>query len=401
MNSSAARVGFVVDQLGEGGGQRVATLVAAELHALGFPTRVLSGRSGSYASELPQTLPVHVLAPRWPKASSVPTFVVRLCREVRRQRIDVVFANGFAVGRLALLLRAISPIGLSRRTHVIVVEHNTLSVAIRDRFPNRLARSVILWWSRWLYRRADAILGVSQGVSRDLERTLGLPPGSVTTIYNPVDAHRITEAINGVVPEALKVAFEALPRPIVITTGRLVAQKAHRDLLEAFAALREEDRGSLVILGEGPLREDLERQAHSLGIRGRVWMPGFVDNPWWFMARADVFVLSSHWEGFGLVLVEALACGVPVVSTDCPSGPREILEGIGSARLTPVGNPKGCAAAIAELLAAKPTEVEQGRLSHYAPAAVAARYVDLVEQEIIRDAASRRPQSEAKLRSEA
>lgn len=378
MNASQLRIGLLVDQLGKGGAQRSTTLVATGLSEVGHRVEILSGAGGSYEADLPQGLPVHILAPQWPSGPSVIKFVVSLAQKLRRRGIDVIFTNGFTVGRLALLLRIV---GLSRQTRVVVVERTTVSAAIRDRFPNRLTRWIVLNLSRWLYLRADAIVGVSDGVSRDLERALGLPAGSVTTIYNPIDSERITEFVNGCVPVRLEREFDALLRPVVITTGRLVRAKAHRDLLEAFATLPEGDRGNLVILGEGPLRQALERQADRLGIRNRVWMPGFVDNPWWFIARSDVFALSSHWEGHPRAILEALACGVPIASTDCPSGPRELLGNNLGARLSPVGDTQALAHGISDLLH-NPKARSVTNLDRYKPDAVAKEYADVAARAV-------------------
>lgn len=335
---------------------------------------MLTANGGSYASEIPEDLDVRILAPNWPSPRAVALFLLRLRRTALRHHVDAVFTNGFTVGRLALLARSF---GRLRGLSVIVVERNTLSVVLDNRFPNRLLRGAIRAITRWLYRRADAIVGVSDGVSRDLEATLRLPTGSVITIRNPVDAERIATAISGPIPEAMSHSFEALRRPVVITTGRLVTAKAHRDLLAAFARLPEPTRGSLVILGEGPLRGELEMQAQHLGIDNHIWMPGFVENPWWFMARSDVFALSSHWEGHPRVLLEALACGLRIASTDCPSGPREILADEPHARLAPVGDPNALAGAIDELLSSPLETTSSMMLDRYEPTHVAALYADV------------------------
>ena len=378
MTAAPTKVAVLVDRLGEGGAQRSAILVATQLHELGFGTHVLCARSGTYASELPQELPVHVLAPRWPSASGVVRFVINLCVASRRHDIQVIVVGGFTVARLALLLRAISPIGLPSRVRVVVVEHNTASSTLRDRFPHPVSRRVILRLTRWLYQHADALVAVSDGASRDLERTLALPPGSVTTIFNPVDTGRIRRSITDTISMDLEQTFQSLPRPMVITTGRLVAQKAHDDLIMAFSRLPGPLLGSLVVLGEGPLRSELEECAERMGIRGRVWMPGFVDNPWWFIARADVFALSSRWEGFGMVLAEALACGVSVVSTDCPSGPREILESVPVARLVPMNDPTALTAALTESLGSKHQGTVATGLERFQPPVVARQYAALI-----------------------
>ena len=220
---------------------------------------------------------------------------------------------------------------------IAVVERNSLSERLRRR--GHLRRRLEIALMRRDYSWADVVVGVSEGVSRDVESVLGLGVGSVVTIRNGVDRERVEAGVGGVPdPGPFAEVFGGLARPVVVSVGRLVEQKAQVDLVEAFARLPEGSRGSLVVLGEGPLRGVLEERVRELGLEGRVVLPGFVANPWWFVARADLFVLSSRYEGFGLVLAEALVCGVRVVATDCPSGPREILEGVEGAWLVPVGD---------------------------------------------------------------
>ena len=367
------RIGVLINSYAGGGAERSSLLTAASWPRGEDVCVIACLAEGPYQSEIPQRVSTTEIGV-WPSLANIAGFTRKLRTLVGVNELDAVMANGYGLNQAVLLAQLFSRLrGLS----VIVVEHNTLSVALADRFPNRLMRGAVRVLTRWLYRRADAIVGVSDGVSRDLEATLSLPSGSVITIYNPVDTERITAAMTEPVPEALSRAFEALRRPIVITTGRLVTQKAHRDLLAAFALLPEPTRGSLVILGEGPLRGDLEQQAQQLGIAERVWMPGFVENPWWLMARSDVFALSSRWEGHPRVVLEALACGIPVVSTDCPSGPRESHADKPGARLAPIGDPSALAQAIDELLSS-PTQAASGiSLDGYNPSRVAARYAEV------------------------
>jgi len=360
---------WVVDELGGGGAQRSALITASAWSAQIGPAEMVAARSGSYASNLDRPIPMTFIAEDWPRLPAVLLFGWRLRRMLSGHPADV-FLNGFGVSRVALALAAVSRV----TGRVFVVEQNTLSVVLRTRFRSRTVRWLVRWGTGLLYRRADAIVGVSEGVSRDLEATLRLPPGSVHTIYNPVDVERIARSIDDdhTVPAELQTAFDGLARPRIITVGRLAPQKAHADLLEAFALLPESQRGSLTILGEGPLRDDLRMQATRLGITDQVWMPGFADNPWWFTARADLFCLSSHHEGHPLALLEALACGVPVVSTDCPHGPREILQDVAAARLTPLADPPALAHAITDLLARPHTQPPD--LTPYHPTTIARHY---------------------------
>jgi glycosyltransferase involved in cell wall biosynthesis len=138
--------------------------------------------------------------------------------------------------------------------------------------------------------------------------------------------------------------------PVILAVGRLTLQKDFPTLIRAFARLRARRSARLVILGEGELRDELEALVAELGLTADVALPGFVDNPFSWMRGSALFVLSSAWEGFGNVLVEAMACGTPVVSTDCPSGPAEILENGKWGRLAAVGDAEALARAIAEAL---------------------------------------------------
>jgi glycosyltransferase involved in cell wall biosynthesis len=230
---------------------------------------------------------------------------------------------------------------LRRRVPVVVEEQNTPSYAMqhdRARLLKRLAY-------RWLYPRATAVVAVSDGVRADLETRFGVPGGLIEVVENPCDLDRVRRL-------AQEVAADAEPPadPLIVAAGRLEPQKGFLGLLDALARVARRLPCRLVILGDGSQREPLRDHAAVLGIADRVTLPGFVSNPFAVMTRARVFVLSSLWEGSPTVIVEALACGVPVVSTDCPSGPREILEGGRCGLLVEPGRPTALAEAIGRVL---------------------------------------------------
>ena len=183
-----------------------------------------------------------------------------------------------------------------------------------------------------------------------------LPRERITTVYNGVDLRRLDELAASPVADPW---FESDAPAVLMAVGRLAPQKDFRNLLKAFARVRSRRGVRLVILGEGPERARLESLAADLGIAADVKMPGAVPNPFAYMARASLFVLSSAWEGFGNVLVEALACGCPIVSTDCPRGPREILDGGAFGPLVPVGDDEALADGIIHALA---LPADRGRL---------------------------------------
>lgn len=382
MNGREARsVVLLIHSLDVGGAQRSVITTAAAWPS-SWNCEIVSARGGPLLADARRAAKTRVVAETWPGLLGIARFMLELRSIAHEERPSAFLSNSFGVTRIVLLLKKLRWTG---RSAIIVIEHSTLSVKMAGLYGNGLLQRLAIRLTRWLYRSADAIIGVSDGVARDLEQALDLPEGVITTIHNPIDVARIEAAVNAQVPVDLEVAFRFLQRPVVLTAGRMVSAKSQVDLLKAFALLPDRIRGSLVILGDGPLRQELEQEAKRLGIRDRVWMPGFVENPWWFVARAEVFALTSRLEGFPLVLAEALACKTPVISTDCPSGPRELLENASSARLVPMGDAKLFAAAVEDLLNAVPECFGSSVLSSYAPVVVAVRYAELVERVISPD----------------
>ena len=365
-------VGFFLSSLKRGGSQRSTLLTVKHWPRDGSSAHlIVAEASGEHLEEAAEELPIQVVGRV--RYLTLPAFVYRLRRTRRELGLNAIVV----LTRIAFIALVARKAGWVKNAAIVVVQRTTLSQSVRDNHQNPAARWIVLRLMKLVIPWADAIVGVSHGVSRDLEHTLGLPAGSVRTIYNPVDPKIITQAIDSPIPEELERAFAELPRPVVLTAGRLVTAKAHDDLLHAFAQLPIDQRGSLVILGEGRLREKLQKLAEQLGICDRVWMPGFVDNPWWFINRADVFALSSHNEGHPRVLLEALACGIPIASTDCPSGPREILADARGTRLALVGDTQALSAAISALLADGNTRPSVD-LSPYCAERVAKAYAEVV-----------------------
>jgi glycosyltransferase involved in cell wall biosynthesis len=237
--------------------------------------------------------------------------------------------------------------------------------------------------ARRSYLTADAIVTVSHGVADDLALHAGIPRERITTIYNPV-----------VTPDLLDKAQAPLDHPwftpgappVVLGVGRLHAQKDFPTLLKAFARVRAKQEARLMILGEGKnarkntvQRTALTALAAQLGVAADVALPGFVDNPFAYMARAAVFALSSAWEGLPGVLIQAMACGCPVVSTDCPSGPAEILENGEYGSLVPVGDDLSLANAILSTLNAPPARDRlQARAAMFSVDRTADRYLEVL-----------------------
>ena len=204
---------------------------------------------------------------------------------------------------------------------IVVNVQNNMSVESRNsvRFKTRL----MPWFAKVFFPWADAVIPVSEGVGNDLIQ-LGIPAEQITAIHNPIVTPDLLARSNEPIEHPW---FTAGHVPIVVAVGRLTQQKDFSTLLKAFAKARVARSMKLIILGEGELRSELESLMCQLEIHNDVSLPGFVENPFAYVARSDLFVLSSLFEGLPTVLIEAMAMGTPVVATDCPSGPDEILKG--------------------------------------------------------------------------
>jgi len=233
--------------------------------------------------------------------------------------------------------------GLQVRT--VLKQDNSLARSVEDStdpLRRKLPRLLRLW-----YAQADAVVAVSAGVADEIAAVAQVPRAQIHVIHNPIDADRIARQAETIPDHPW---FQPGQPPVLLAAGRLHPQKDYPTLLRAFASLRKERELRLAILGEGHERPRLEQLIGGLGIGADVRLLGFQKNPFAFMARAAVFVLSSAWEGLGNVLIEALACGCPVVSTDCPHGPSEVLEKGRYGALVPVGDPEKLARAIGAAL---------------------------------------------------
>jgi glycosyltransferase involved in cell wall biosynthesis len=301
----------------------------------------------------------------------------RLVRYLRAERPDALFAAMSMPNLLAVWARRLASVP----TRVLVSEHNTLSAMLggsrrwRDRhLPPLLGRA---------YRLADGIVAVSDGVADDLAWKTGLPRARIATVYNPVVRPELATMASQ--PVAHRWFLPAAP-PVVLGVGSLSPRKDFLTLVRAFARLRKQRDCRLVILGQAGSPKKTEEQraelmalAATLGVAADVDLPGFVANPFAYMARAAAFVLSSAFEGLPGVLIEALACGCPVVSTDCPSGPAEILDGGRFGAMVPVGDDEAMAVAIAATLDHPiPSATLRARAEMFSVERAVDRYVDLM-----------------------
>jgi glycosyltransferase involved in cell wall biosynthesis len=271
-------------------------------------------------------------------------FLASLARYLRERRPEALIAAGSGPNMLAIWARRLADVS----TKVVVSQRDVISPSIKsDRRWRRLFLPTAL---RRTYAMADAIVAVSHGVAEDLADVTGLPRETISVIYNPVVDNRLAQLAAAPLEHPW---FRTSGPPVLLAVGRLAPQKDYPTLIEAFARVRAKRAVRLLILGDAKNAQDMARERATLmqiaarkNVADDLELAGFAANPAAYMARAALLVLCSRHEGLGNVLIEALACGCPVVSTDCPHGPAEILgQGI-YGRLVPVGDSEAMAAAI-------------------------------------------------------
>jgi glycosyltransferase involved in cell wall biosynthesis len=331
VSGAAPDLAFFLPSLRGGGAERVVMDLARAAADRGRRVDVvIVNRVGAITDDLgPGVEIVDLDRPRTALAG------VALARYLRSRRPPALLATLEHANVLAVLVGR-----LVGRVRVVLREANTPSADLAEGGWKGRALRVAM---RLAYRRADAVIAVSRGVASSLRSELGLPAERIRIVANPVLTPR------------LRAGAQELPQhpwlvdggpPVVLGVGRLARQKGFDVLLRAFARVRERRPARLLVLGEGERRADLEALAGELGVADDVALPGFAANPFAAMSRCAVFVLSSRWEGLPNVLIQALAVGAPVVATDCPSGPDEVLDEGRYGRLVPVDDVAAMADAI-------------------------------------------------------
>lgn len=329
-------IAIFLPSLAGGGAERVMVVLGNAFAERGKRVAlVLAQRAGPYLDKVDDRVEVVDLG------VPIPAATLALARYLRDERPGVLLSALAHANMTALVARRLA--GVS--TRVVVSERNTLSEVVkRSRRPLVSLVPIVM---RFIYPGADGVIAVSRGVADDLSRQIGLPRRRIEVVYNPVSTADILAGAEEPLPHPW---FDPGQPPVILTAGRLTAAKSQADLITAFARLRAGRPCRLVILGEGPLLADLNDQAVALGVADEVLFAGFQANPFNWMRNAALFVLPSRNEGFANALVEAMVCGRPIVSTDCPSGPPEILEAGKWGSLVPVGDTDALATALAATL---------------------------------------------------
>jgi len=328
---------IIMPDLRGGGAERVAVNLANSFSQRGYTVdMVLLSVTGEFLADLSPEISIIDL-----NAKRLRWALPALIRYLRKSSPSAVLANMWPLTVIAIWARALS----RSRTRVVVVEHTTWS---RDEIASTvLGRYKVSLTMNCFFAHADKIVSVSQAAADDLEHFANLDKNSVDVIYNPIVGDERLSSSDLI----LENDWWSGSHRRILAVGSLSKIKDYTTMLVAFAHLRKLVDARLLILGEGSCRLEMEALAKELNIEGSVFMPGFVKNPSPYFQHADLHVLSSTGEGFGNVIVEALFAGIPVVSTDCHSGPREILGDGKFGRLVPVGDAVALAKAMSDSLA--------------------------------------------------
>ena len=359
---SIKHVAIFLPNLTGGGAERVALASAHDLVARGHRVDlVLIEAKGDLLPLVPAGVRTVDL-----RAHRIIASLPALASYLREERPDAVHALMWPVTVVAIMAHRLA----HSNARIVVSDH----VALSRQMSGGFKRWLLKWTTRLFYPLADERIVVSEAAADDLAALSGIERSRIEVVYNPISPPKRI---------ASNPKIEALwggKGPRVLTVGALKEQKNHALLLDAFARLSDRD-AKLMILGQGHLRGALERRAAELGIADRVIFPGFAVDPWPFYASADLFLLSSDYEGFAIVIAEALYAGLKVVSTDCPAGPREILDGGRFGTLVPVGD----AAALAEAMARSleepgQPERQRRRAMEVSGPSTLSRYAELLTQ---------------------
>lgn len=270
------------------------------------------------------------------RASRTLASLPKLARYLRKERPQALISAMDHANLVAIWAKRLAHVPC----RMIVTVRNDLSASGQGKKGKIYAVTRLIGTT---YRRADAVVAVSHGAADGLAKVTGFPRERINVIYNPVVSGELYTKSRKPLDHPW---FAKNAPPVMLGVGRLVPQKDFVTLIRAFALVHARRPARLMILGEGLERAALEKLIDELDLRNAVALPGFMQNPYPYMKAAQIFVLSSRYEGLGNVLIEAMALGTPVVSTDCPSGPREILVNGKWGRLVPVGDVDGLAAAM-------------------------------------------------------
>jgi glycosyltransferase involved in cell wall biosynthesis len=383
------KVLFFCYDLKDGGSPQVLSGILNHLNRDEFDP-VLVTYSGARVFPIPEGITEHILQVQgggtlFQKLKANLTAVFRLRRVLRLEKPEIAVGMG-GMTNWGLILAA----GLARaKMAVIIGEHGAGALEFRK---DRVTSYVISLLNRILYPFADRIVAISRGVREYLVRDRKIPKEKIVTIYNPVDIGRIQKLSQ---EQADDPWLRDKDKPVVLWVGRIAAVKGLEYLIGAFERVLTEIDARLIIVGEGSEESSIRDLVRRKGLQDNVRFAGFQSNPYRYMSRSSVFAFPSLSEGFGMVLVEAMACGLPVVSADCMAGPNEILQNGRCGILVPVADEGALARGIvtiltnAELRDRLASEALR-RVADFEPAKVVASYEQLFH-EVCQDSVAGEP----------
>ncbi|WP_436935633.1 glycosyltransferase [Halovenus marina] len=365
---------FYVPNLLTGGAEQVTVTIANGLAQRGHDIDlVVSNPRGKLQAEVADDVSIVALGESRPPFIGIGAHVPALASYLRRQQPAAIFAQMTHANLVCLLAGQLS----RADTRIFLTEHSPFAMSEN---PPLRSRAYLSLTAR-LLPYADHHIAVSQGVADSIVQKTSVTADQVSVLHNPVDV----EAVRSRAREPVNnewLSDDSLD--VMLSVGRLEAQKDLKTWLRAFSRVHERrPQTRAIIAGKGSQREGLAAFAAKLGVDDAVSIPGYVDNPYGYMQRADVFLLSSRYEGLPTVLIEALACGCPIVATDCLAGPREVLADGTYGQLVPVGDAPKMADAVVETLDRPPrAEKLQARSDDFAPGVVLEEYERFLDRHV-------------------
>lgn len=327
------KIALFAPNLNGGGAERIISILATYFSEKGFSVDLLLAKAtGPYLEDIPKS--VNIINFNCKKVSFS---LVKLISYLNKKKPDILFSSQMHSSTIALWAVRISGVA----TKVIIRQPTMLRPTYESKSLNDKFREKLLLWSakKWGYK----IIVTSQAMADEFIAMSNISPDKLSIIYNPLPIKKIKNKSKEPLEHPW---FQKGQPPVILATGRLVKVKDFQTLIKAFAITKEKFDARLIILGEGPLRSELEQLINNLNIKSYVEMPGFAENPFQYMKHSKVFVMSSLWEGFPNGMIEAMACGTNIVATHCDGGTGEILEHGKWGELVPVQNPQKMAEAI-------------------------------------------------------
>ncbi len=340
------KIAFFLSSITDGGQSKVSLDIASGLAERGYDVRFFfsSVSNDIFLDSVHEKLELVDIGIKPSLKSNLPLSlktIIPLAKSLKRFNPDIVISGGNVNNCVAIIAKSI----FRQKIKIITTEHADLTSCLNN--TNPFYAKIVLRLMKLCYPRANIVAAVSQGVADDLAHNLDLNTKSIEVIYNPIVNDQL------IMLSELEVQHPFLNQknvPLIISVGRLSVQKNYENLIDAFHLFLKHSNANLLIIGEGPERLKLQNKIDELDLGDKVDLFGHTSNPYKYISRADLFVLSSLWEGLPTVLIEALACNTPIVSTDCPHGPREILESGKWGSLVPIENSKALSDAMLDMI---------------------------------------------------